>query len=166
MELIALLALQHTFPKENAFQNLELMNYKPENRIPLLFTDWQYQRFFLTFPWPWKNFRFSLTVATLFSKLWPWPKVLVSECSVSQKQAIGPPYYHLYRAVWLHRSHWNLARHFLVKRKDKEETGQSKVFQLPWAITQRIHVLMSVLLFPLFVFESSFHQNLTGNSLL
>ena len=43
----------------------------------------------------------------LLSKLWPWPKLLVSKCSVSQKQAIRPPHHNLQRAFWHHRSHWN-----------------------------------------------------------
>ena len=43
----------------------------------------------------------------LLSELWPWPKLLVSKCSVSQKQATRPPNHHLQRAFWHHRSHWN-----------------------------------------------------------
>ena len=51
----------------------KLMNYKPDNRIPSLFTDFDNIKDFpwlfknsLTFPWPRKNFRFSLTFP------WPW----------------------------------------------------------------------------------------------
>ena len=58
--LIALFALQHTFHllrKKMPFE--KLMDYKPENRIPLLFTDFDnikdfpWHRKIFVFPWPW-----------------------------------------------------------------------------------------------------------------
>ena len=52
----------------------KLMNYKPENRIPWLFTDFDKFRFSLTFPWPWQPC-ILYGLPTVYFKVLRWPVI-------------------------------------------------------------------------------------------